>query len=55
MRRGSKTSPKHTNGLDPFNDEDDDVKRIAAEMEAKYVRLNPYLCQSRDIMVFCFT
>uniref|UniRef100_A0A1Y1NBZ8 Ubinuclein middle domain-containing protein n=1 Tax=Photinus pyralis TaxID=7054 RepID=A0A1Y1NBZ8_PHOPY len=32
-----KTSmPKPTNGLDPFNEDDDDVKRIAAEMEAKY-------------------
>ncbi|KAK5643832.1 hypothetical protein RI129_007677 [Pyrocoelia pectoralis] len=28
--------PKHSNGLDPFNEDDDDVKRIAAEMEAKY-------------------
>ncbi|KRT83148.1 hypothetical protein AMK59_4575 [Oryctes borbonicus] len=25
-----------TNGLDPFNDDDDDVRRIAQEMEAKY-------------------
>ncbi|GJQ80539.1 hypothetical protein Trydic_g5722, partial [Trypoxylus dichotomus] len=24
------------NGLDPFNDDDDDVRRIAQEMEAKY-------------------
>lgn len=31
------SAPKQTNGLDPFNeDDDDDVKRIAAEMEAKY-------------------
>ncbi|KAF5269776.1 hypothetical protein FQA39_LY08557 [Lamprigera yunnana] len=28
--------PKPSNGLDPFNEDDDDVKRIAAEMEAKY-------------------
>lgn len=29
---------KHENGLDPLNDnEDEDVRRIAAEMEEKYV------------------
>lgn len=34
-------NPKETNGLDPFSEDDDDVKRIAAEMEAKYVN---YYC-----------
>ncbi|KAK9695190.1 Ubinuclein conserved middle domain [Popillia japonica] len=30
-----------TNGLDPFNDDDDDVRRIAQEMEAKYGAAGP--------------
>ncbi|KAF5285055.1 hypothetical protein FQR65_LT02368 [Abscondita terminalis] len=30
------STSKQTNGLDPFTEDDDDVKRIAAEMEAKY-------------------
>ncbi|XP_022905282.2 yemanuclein isoform X1 [Onthophagus taurus] len=31
-----KCLPSQTNGLDPFNEDDDDVRRIAQEMEAKY-------------------